>query len=122
MAETEEIKQLYSDLCEASITKDINILNKVLADDYTLVHMTGLIQTKEDYIKSVISGQLKYYKSIHESIDVKIDGNKASITGKTKTLASPFGMTKSWWYLKQDITLEKINNKWIIKHSIASTY
>lgn len=120
---TEEIiKNLYIDLCQASIDKDIDRLNEILADDYTLVHLTGMIQTKEEYLDSVINGDLKYYESIHESIEVNINGNQATVIGKTKTLASPFGSSKSWWHLRQDLEVEKINDKWLIKKSIAKTY
>ena len=118
----EEIKQLYIDLCDASIKKDIEKLKSILADNYVLVHMTGKRQSKEEYINSVINGELKYFKSIHESIVVQIEGNTAKVIGKNKTLASPFGISKSWWRLRQDLELEKINNEWKIVQSIASTY
>ena len=49
----EEIKQLYIDLCDASIKKDIEKLKYILADNYVLVHMTGKRQSKEEYIKIV---------------------------------------------------------------------
>ena len=118
----EEIKQLYIDLCDASINKDIEKLKSILADNYVLVHMTGKRQSKEEYINSVINGELKYFESKHESIEVQIDGDTAKVTGKTRTLASPFGMSKSWWRLRQDLKLEKINNEWKIVSSVASTY
>ena len=118
----EEIKQLYIDLCDACISQDIDKLNSILADDYVLVHMTGKRQSKEEYINSVVNGELKYFKSIHESIEVQIEGNTAKVVGKTRTLASPFGMSKSWWRLRQDLELEKINNEWKIVQSVASTY
>lgn len=116
------IKQLYIDLCDASIKKDEKNLNSILSDDYILVHMTGMNQTKKDYINSVMEGELKYYESVHESIEVRIQGSRAYVIGKTKTLASPFGMAKSWWRLKQDLIVENRDGKWIITHSIASTY
>ncbi len=118
----QEIKQLYIDLCDASINKDLDKLNEILSDDYVLVHMTGMKQTKEDYIKSVETGELSYYESKHESIEVNIDGNTATIVGKTKTLASPFGSSKSWWRLRQDLKVKKVDDKWILTYSKASTY
>lgn len=118
----EEIKQLYIDLCDASISKDINKLRTILADNYVLVHMTGKRQSKEEYINSVINGELKSFESKHESIEVQIDGDTAKVIGKTRTLASPFGISKSWWRLRQDLELEKINNEWKIVQSVASTY
>lgn len=122
MSDKDIIKKLYIDLCEASINKDLKKLNEILSDNYILVHMTGMNQSKNDYINSVKNGELKYYENIHESIDINIKKDKAEVIGKTKTLASPFGMSKSWWRLKQNITLEKIDGKWLITKSIASTY
>ena len=98
MSDKELVRKLYIDLCEASINKDLIKLDEILSDDYVLVHMTGMKQTKEDYLDSVKSGELSYFESKHESIDV--NGDDATIIGKTKTLASPFGTSKSWWNLK----------------------
>lgn len=120
--DTEIIKKLYVDLCESSIKKDIERINELLSDDYILIHMTGMKQSKSDYINSVISGELKYYDAIHESIEVKLDNDIAYIIGKTKTLASPFGMNKSWWRLKQEMVVKKENEKWTIISSKASMY
>ena len=122
MNDKEQIEEIYKKLSKASINKDIYLLNRILADDYILVHMTGMQQTKEDYINSVMNEELVYLEAIHEKIDIEINGNKAKVIGKTKTLASPFGIKKSWWRLQQEMTLEKIDDKWIIKKSIASTY
>ena len=122
MKDEEIIKELYTKLCDASITKDISILEEILADDYILIHMTGKNQTKQEYINSVKNGELKYYESIHESIEMNIDGDEATLVGKTKTLASPFGFGKAWWNLRQDILFKKENDKWIIKKSKASSY
>lgn len=120
--EVSRVKQLYIDICNASISKDINMLNRILSKNYVLVHMTGKRQSKEDYINSIINGELKYYESKHESIEVTIEGNKAEIVGKTLILAAPFGISKSWWKLRQDLTLEKINDEWKIVKSIAASY
>ena len=116
------ITELYKSLWTASINKDIDKLNEILADNYILIHMTGMHQTKEEYINSVINGDLKYYESVHDDIDIKIDKDKAVLVSKTRILASVFGISKSWWRLRQDITLEKIDGKWKITNSVASTY
>lgn len=122
MNNEEIIKEIYIKLCDASINKNEKALNEILADDYVLVHMTGRNQTKQEYINSVKNGELKYYESIHESIEININGDEATLIGKTKTLASPFGMNKSWWKLRQDILLKKDNGNWVIKKSKASSY
>ena len=122
MSDKELVRKLYIDLCEASINKDLIKLDEILSDDYVLVHMTGMKQTKEDYLDSVKSGELSYFESKHESIDVNVNGDDATIIGKTKTLASPFGTSKSWWNLRQDLKAKKIDGKWILLYSKASSY
>ena len=122
MSDKELLGKLYIDLCDVIINKDLDKLNKILSDDYILVHMTGMKQSKEDYIESVRSGELAYYESNHESIEVNINGEEATIIGKTKTLASPFGSSKSWWNLRQDLKAKKINGKWMLTFSKASSY
>ena len=122
MSDKELLRKLYIDLCDASINKDLDKLNEILSDDYILVHMTGMKQSKEDYIESVKSGELAYYESNHESIEVNINGEEATIIGKTKTLASPFGSSKSWWNLRQDLKAKKINGKLMLTFSKASSY
>ena len=84
--------------------------------------MTGMHQSKEEYMLSVKEGELKYFESVHDSIEVNINNDKASLIGKTKTLASPSKMSASWWRLKQDMTLEKRNDKWVIVKTVASMY
>ena len=122
MSDKELVRKLYIDLCEASINKDLIKLGEILSDDYVLVHMTGMKQTKEDYLDSVKSGELSYFESKHESIDINVNGDDATIIGKTKTLASPFGTSKSWWNLRQDLKAKKIDGKWILMYSKASSY
>lgn len=122
MTDKDIIKKIYIDLCTASINKDIDLINELLSDDYVLVHMTGKNQSKKEYIESLLNGDLKYYELAHESIEVKIEGEYATLVGKTKTLASPFGISPSWWKLRQDISLKKVNGKWIIILSKASMY
>ena len=122
MDDTNILKQLYIDLCDASVNKNQTKLYEILADDYVLIHMTGMVQSKKDYINSVMNGELKYYESIHENIEVSINGDKATIIGKTKTLASLFGSSKSWWNLRQDLKAENREGKWILVQSKASTF
>ena len=122
MDDKEILKKLFIDLCEASINKDIKKLKEILAPNYILIHMTGMKQTKEEYINSVQSGELLYFDFIYESIDINTNSDEAVIIAKTKILASPFGMNKTWWNLKQKILVEKISGKWLFLKSQASTY
>ena len=68
----EQCAQLYIDLCDASIRKDADGIMALLADDYALVHMTGMRQSARAYVQAVLDGTLNYYTAEHDSIVVDI--------------------------------------------------
>ena len=116
--------QLYCDLCAASIAKDEGAMAAALADDYALVHMTGMRQSKRDYIDAVLDGTLNYYSADLGSIDVRIspDGAHAQIRGRSRINAAVFGGGRHTWRLQQDLKAEKRDGAWLLVESRASTY
>ena len=117
-------RQLYRDLCAASIAKDEVGMAAVLADDYVLVHMTGMRQSKRAYINAVLDGTLNYYSTEHDSIDVRIapGGEFATIRGRSRVNAAVFGGGRHTWRLQQDLKAEKRDGEWLLVESRASTY
>ena len=124
MTDEEACAQLYRDLCDASMRKDADGIAAVLADGYTLVHMTGMRQSKHAYIDAVLDGTLNYYSTEHDSIDVRIspDGEHAAIRGRSRVKAAVFGGGRHTWRLQQDLKAEKRDGEWKLVESRASTY
>ena len=63
-ADTEEIRQAYIRMYDGMISKDERILNDVLDDSFVLVHMTGMRQPKQVFIKAVLNGTLNYFSAL----------------------------------------------------------
>lgn len=116
--------KLYRDLCDASIRKDAEGMAAALADDYTLVHMTGMRQSKRAYIDAVVDGTLNYYATEYESIDVSIspDGDAAVIRARSRVNAAVFGGGRHTWRLQQQLKAAKRGGTWLLVESRASTY
>lgn len=122
MTDQAQIEQLYRDYWRYMIDKDTAGLDKMMADDYTLWHMTGLRQSKEAFFRSVLSGELNYYSAAHEGISVSVNGDTATLTGRSRVLAAVYGGGKRLWRLQGDFTLRKENGRWLLTSSRASTY
>lgn len=124
MIDEEQCAQLYRCLSEASVRKDATRMAATLADDYVLVHMTGMRQDKRAYITAVLDGTLNYYSAEHDSIDVLIaaDGVHATVRGRSRVDAAVFGGGRHTWRLQQDLKTEKRNGVWLFTESRASTY
>ena len=107
---------------EGMIAKDESTLREVLGDSFVLVHMTGMRQPKDAFIKAVLNGTLNYYSAEHENMPVEINGDTAILTGQSYVAAAVFGGGKSNWHLQQKCSLKKTDGVWKIIRSVASTY
>ena len=122
MDEKELIRSIYKQMYEGMISKDETLLREVLDDSFVLVHMTGMRQSKGDFIEAVLNGTLNYYSAEHEDLPVEINGDAAVLTGQSYVAAAVFGGGRSNWRLQQKCSMKKIDGAWKITRSVASTY
>ena len=122
MNDIETIKELYRKYWIYMINKDAEGLRSIMSDDYHLMHMTGVRQSADVFIKGLLDGTFNYYSAEHDAIDVKVTGDTAVMVGKSRVLAAVYGGGKGFWRLRGDFTLRKENNAWKLTSSRASTY
>ena len=122
MSEEEKIKELYRKYWEFMRAKDIDGLREIMADDYYLMHMTGVRQSREEFLAGLRGGTFNYYSAQHDEIDVQVSGETAKMTGKSKVLAAVYGGGRNRWRLQGDFTLRLVEGRWLLTSSQASTY
>ena len=122
MSDIEAIKVLYIQYWECMISKDEAGLRNLMSDDYYLMHMTGKRQSVDEFISGLLDGTFNYYSAEHDDIHVSVNGNTATMVGKSKVLAAVCGGGKNRWRLRGDFTLKKENENWKVTSSKASTY
>ena len=118
----ETIKEIYRQYWKCMINKDEEGLRSLIVNDYYLMHMTGAKQSADEFISGLLNGTFNYYSADHDDIQVTVDGETASMNGKSKVVAAVYGGIKSRWWLSGDFTLRKENGKWKLTSSRASTY
>ena len=122
IAEKQQIRQLYETMYEAMVAKDTATLNRVYADEMVLIHMTGMRQSKKEYIHAIADGTLNYFAAQHEQMDIKIDGDHATMTGRSRVTAAVFGGGRSTWRLQLRFKLVRRNGQWLFTEASAGTY
>ena len=122
MTDRKQIEQLYSEMYQAMVEKDTVTLNRVHADEFVLIHMTGMRQSKQEYIQAIANGTLNYYSAEHEQMEILVDGDKATLTGRSRVTAAVFGGGKGTWRLQLRFKLVRHNGHWQFTESRASTY
>ena len=104
------------------IDKDETGLRSLMSDDYYLMHMTGLKQSADVFIRGLLDGTFNYYSADHDDIRVFVNGDTAEMTGKSRVLAAVYGGGRNRWRLRGDFTLRKEKGDWKLTSSKASTY
>ena len=122
MGDLENIREMYREYWRCMIAKDADGLRGLMAKDYYLLHMTGVKQSAEVFLKGLLDGTFNYYAADHDSIKVTVDGDCAKLIGKSRVTAAVYGGGKSSWRLRGDFTLRNENGCWKFTSSKASIY
>ena len=122
MDDTELIRALYRRYWQYMLDRDAEGLRSLMSGDYVLTHMTGLRQSREEFLLGLQDGTFRYYEARHDSIQVTVRGDEAVMIGKSRVLAAVYGGGRHSWRLRGDFTLRKENGVWKLTGSGASTY
>jgi ketosteroid isomerase-like protein len=71
---------------EAAEKNDLDALGKLLSDDLTYTHSTGVLETKAVFLDALKSGKLQFKKIEPADLQVRVYGSTALING-TATLS-----------------------------------
>ena len=122
MNDKEQIVALYHDMYAAMVAKDEAELDRVHADSFVLVHMTGMRQDKKTYLRAIMDGTLNYYTEKTHEIEVEVDGDTATMTGRSYVSAAVFGGRRNTWRLTLRFDLQRLDGVWKLTRAQATTW
>ena len=107
-----EVLAAYQAIQQAMIDKDIDTLDRLYQDGTTFTHMSGKVQTKEEFFGEIADGTLNYFAyDIHEP-QIAVDGDEAFLTASVTLTAKVYGASGSWT-LPVNAHFTKIDGQWI---------
>jgi ketosteroid isomerase-like protein len=81
------VRKLETQRAEAMLKGDVASLGKILADDLTYLHGSGVLDTKETLLASIASGKMKYVAFDESDLKVRVYGGAAVLTGRVAVKA-----------------------------------
>lgn len=120
--EGEQIRKLYRAYWRCMIDRDVQGLRRMMTEDYTLQHMTGVRQSADAFLRGLQDGTFRYFSAGHDGIEVTVEGDRAILVGKSRVLAAVYGGGPRLWRLRGDFTLRKERDGWKLSGSKASVY
>ena len=122
MSDREQIEACYCQMYRGMVEKDQGLLSEVLDDTFVLIHMTGMRQTKEAFIRAVEDGTLNYYSADHQRTDAEVHGDTAELVGRSVVSAAVFGGGRNTWRLQLRLKLIRAGGTWKATEARAATY
>lgn len=116
-----EILDLTRFFTKMMIAQNTSELNKIVDENFTLTHITGYIQPKNEWFSEIQKENMKYYSATEVEYSLTIDGKKATFVQKNLLDARIWG-SRNTWRLQQTMQLEKRHDKWVILSSVARTF
>ena len=114
----EQLSVLYAQAryCQAMTDADIDTMRKLVSEDMTYTHMSGMTQTREEYFADIEDGSLRYFTIGIDSPKVGVSGDTASVTYTSVLNANAYG-ARGTYRMKGTHYYEKRNGEWIAVNS-----
>ena len=115
-----EIENIFKKENRAMVEQDLTALKEIIAPEAILTHITGTEQSRDEWLKQIKIGRMRYKKSVLKRIVIQlIDDDHASAVVQNLVTARIYGFTNDWM-LQSANQLIKREGKWIITSSKAS--
>jgi len=83
-----EVIQVENRRFQAMMDADTDSLEPILADELTYTHTSGVLDTKESFIRRLSAGTLNYESFVPSNMQVRSYGDTAVVTGNAEVQVS----------------------------------
>ena len=91
MITTEAVVRTHTEFNRALTARDFDALSKLYADDYMLVRPDGSVLSKQEVLRDLQAGGLKFTSIEIANVKVRIYGQTALLTADSQTVTSRHG-------------------------------
>lgn len=116
-----EILENYRAQLTAMVDGDTEILAELLTEDFSLTHMTGYFQPKQEWLAQMRAGQFVYHDAQERTVSLQVDGDTAHLVGRILTDATVYG-ARAKWPLQLTMDYVRTDGRWLASRSEATTW
>lgn len=98
---------------EALVNSDVPRLGKLLSDDLTYTHSTGIKESKDEFLHRIQSGEMKYDSMQHENnVSVRLYGDTGVLTGTSRVRVRAQGQTLNLHIRFSEVWVKRDRGPW----------
>lgn len=115
------IRANYTAQRKAMVEAAADELDVLLAAGFTLTHMTGYEQPRDEWLDDIRTGAMRYHDMEDVDVSVSLGGEGPVLTARTVTDATIWG-AHGTWRLRLRISFTRLDGDWIAARTVASTW
>ena len=109
----EELRHAEHNLVEALVSSDVPRLEKLLGDDLTYTHSSGIKESKAEFLHRIQSGDLKYDSMQHENnVSVRLYGDTGVLIGTSRVKVRAQGQTLNLHIRFTEVWVKRDRGPW----------
>jgi hypothetical protein len=122
-SESSNILQVLNAYHAAMVEARTADLQRLLEPDYSLVHITGYVQPKHEWLDLIWSGDFNYHRIDLEqnSLEISVTGNTSTVKGRGIFNAAINGMSAPW-RLSFTLQFKKHDYVWMVANARYTTF
>ena len=109
----QEIEQFLDEWNDAMVAADTVRLGTMMDESIILRHITGMTQTKREWLEEVASGSMKYHKIEKRNVKVSLNADGSVSVSFTSVITATIWGSYGTWTLNGTMLLVKRSGKWI---------
>ncbi len=109
---------LYRQHVTLMVAGDTAALGKLLVPDFYLIHMTGMRQSKAEWLAAIDNGDMHYHQAQEHHVKQL---NEHEVLGQDQVDATIWG-SRGTWRLQLHAYFVETKQGWLIEHIKAGTY
>ena len=107
------VVEVLDDYHRAMVEADTDKLRTLVARRFSLVHITGYVQPRDEWFEVIRTGHFDYHRIDIDEVVVRLDADVANVTGSGTFNATINGMHAPW-RLRFTLVLAPENRQWRI--------
>ncbi|WP_052425093.1 nuclear transport factor 2 family protein [Streptomyces fulvoviolaceus] len=117
----EEVVRAWRAHVRALTEGDTEALEDLLDEGFTLTHMSGYVQPKEEWLAQMRAGWFDYHDVDEKSVSVEVTGGTAHLVGRTVTDATVHGV-RAPWHLQLAFDYARRSGTWTALRAIGTSW
>ncbi|GGR37701.1 DUF4440 domain-containing protein [Deinococcus ruber] len=108
-----EVLESHQALFRAMVEGRTDVLDDLLEDRFTLTHITGYVQPRDEWLAEIRSAKFRYHEIDEKNVSVELAGSTAVLISRA-VFTVTIGGSRGTWSLQSTLQYRRTKGHWTV--------